>query len=151
MRTIEREIVGGFIFSKDQKVLLGKNRKGGVYEGSYVVPGGGVEAGETYEQALRREMREETGIDVQTGIVSQINTAMGEHEKTLHKTGERVLVKMTFYDYRVQLSDDAERIEVVAEDDWAEPRWFSAEELLGYDIGAPTRSTLQKIGFFESL
>ena len=30
MRTIEREIVGGFIFSKDQKVLLGKNRKGGV-------------------------------------------------------------------------------------------------------------------------
>lgn len=151
MRTIEREIVGGFIFSKDQKVLLGKNRKGGVYEGSYVVPGGGVEASETYEQALRREMLEETGIDVLTGMVSQINTATGEHEKTLHETGERVLVKMTFYDYRVQLSADAERIEVVAEDDWAEPRWFSAEELPSYDIGAPTRSTLQKIGFFESL
>ncbi len=40
MRTIQREIVGGFIFSKDGKVLLGKNRKGGHYEGSYVVPWG---------------------------------------------------------------------------------------------------------------
>lgn len=43
MRTIHRDIVGGFIFSKDGKVLLGKNRTGGVYEGSYVVPGGGVD------------------------------------------------------------------------------------------------------------
>ena len=42
MRTIHRDIVGGFIFSKDGRLLLGKNCKGGVYEGSFVVPGGGV-------------------------------------------------------------------------------------------------------------
>lgn len=41
MRTIYRDIVGGFIFSKDGKILLGQNRKGGVYEGSFVVLGGG--------------------------------------------------------------------------------------------------------------
>ena len=56
MRTIYRDIVGGFIFSKDAKLLLGKNRKGGVYEGCYLVPGGGVEEGETNEAALEREM-----------------------------------------------------------------------------------------------
>jgi len=147
MRTIERDVVGGFIFSKDLKVLLGKNRKGGVYEGSYVVPGGGVDDGETKEQALRREMLEETGIDVRLGEIVQINTATGEHEKTLHDSGERVFVKMVFYDYRIELSDTADEVEVTADDDWAEPRWFTADELISENIAAPTRRTLQKIGF----
>ena len=73
MRTIQRDIVGGFIFSADGKLLLGKNRKGGVYEGLFVVPGGGVDTGETKPQALRREMLEETGIDIATATVTSIN------------------------------------------------------------------------------
>ena len=72
MRTIHRDIVGGFIFSKDNKLLLGKNRKGGVYEGSFVVPGGGIEEGETKEIALQREMKEETGIDTNNASITQI-------------------------------------------------------------------------------
>jgi len=147
MRTITRDIVGGFIFSKDAKVLLGKNRKGGVYEGSYVVPAGGMDEGETKEQTLQREMLEETGLDVQAGEITQINVSTGGHEKTLRESGERVFVEMTFYDYRVQLADNAADITVVAEDDWAEPHWFTAEELVGQNISVPTKKTLQKIGF----
>jgi 8-oxo-dGTP pyrophosphatase MutT (NUDIX family) len=147
MRTIKRDIVGGFFFSKDNRVLLGKNRKGGVYEGSYVVPGGGIEDEETHDQALRREMMEEAGLDISKGQIDQINIATGEHEKTLPGSGERVLVKMTFYDYRIVLPDNAEDIHVTAEDDWAEPRWFTAKELASQPVGDPTRRTLQKIGF----
>lgn len=147
MRTITRDIVGAFFFSKDSKVLLGKNQKGGVYGGSYVVPAGGIEDGETKEKALRREMLEETGIDVRMGEIAQINVSSGAHEKTLRGSGERVFVEMTFYDYRVQLAEDAENIIVTAEDDWAEPRWFTAEELVGQSISAPTKKTLTNIGF----
>lgn len=150
MRTITRDIVGGFFFSKDAKVLLGKNRKGGVYEGSYVVPAGGVEDGETKEQTLRREMLEETGIDVLTGEIEQLNVSTGGHEKTLRESGERVFMEMTFYDYRVQLADNANDITVIAEDDWAEPRWFTAKELANQNISAPTKKTLQHIGFLAS-
>ncbi len=149
MRTMNRDIVGGFIFSADGKVLLGKNRKGGVYEGSYVVPGGGVEAGETKEQALAREMLEDTGSDIAIGVIDEINVSSGEAEKTLRDTGERVLVKMIFYDFRAVLPIAADEIVVKAEDDWTSPRWFSADELSTEAMGLPTKRTLQKIGFLS--
>lgn len=147
MRTIHRDIVGGFIFSSDSKVLLGKNKKGGIYEGSYVVPGGGVDYKETKEQALRREMLKETGIDIAHGVVSQINISSGEHEKTPRDTGERVFVKMNFYDYKITLSDKSSEINVVADDDWTSPRWFTPEELKNATISLPTSRTLRKVGF----
>ena len=54
MRRIHRDIVGGFIFSSDSKLLLGKSRKGGVYAGNWIIPGGGIDEGETQLEALAR-------------------------------------------------------------------------------------------------
>lgn len=147
MRTVERDVVGGFIFSSDNKVLLGKNRKGGVYENHFSVPGGGIEPDETQRAALRREMLEETGLDVDTADVTPINISNGEHEKTLRTTGERVYMVMTFYDFKVQLHEPAEQVEVTAEDDWGSPEWFTADQLENVSVSGPTKNTLQKIGF----
>lgn len=146
MRTIHRDIIGGFIFSKDGKLLLGKNRKGGVYEGSFVVPGGGVDDGETKEQALRREMLEETGIDTSNAKVTQLNESSGEHEKTLRDTDERIFVKMTFYDYRIDLNQNASEVILSTEDDWHEPHWFEVNDLSDANLSVPTRETLIKAG-----
>ena len=147
MRTIERDIVGGFIFSQDGKVLLGNNRDGGVYEGSFCVPSGGIEPGETKIQALAREMSEETGIDINRGQIAEVNLSDGEHEKTLRDTQERVFVKMKFYDFRIDLPYNAQHIEVCAEDDWINPYWFSSDEAKQQNLASPTRRTLLKIGF----
>lgn len=148
MRTIHRDITSCFFVSKDGKVLLGKNRKGGIFEGSYVVPGGGVDEGETREQALRREMLEETGIDIEGKALSHVNVFTGQAEKTLRDTEERVLVDMTFYDYRIDLDENAAEVQVEAGDDWSQERWFTPKELAHASLGDFTVVTLKKIGFW---
>lgn len=51
------------IFFKDGKVLLVKQNKYPFF-GSWVMPGGHVEYGETVETAIKREMKEEVGVSV---------------------------------------------------------------------------------------
>jgi nucleoside triphosphatase len=48
------------VIVNDGKVLLLKSRHGG----KYCLPGGGIDAGERIEVALKREVREETGIEI---------------------------------------------------------------------------------------
>jgi mutator protein MutT len=52
------------LFIKDNKVLLTRRINTGYQDGKYMVPSGHVEAGETFTQALRREIKEEVGIDL---------------------------------------------------------------------------------------
>ena len=134
--------LSGFIFSKDGKLLLGKNRKGGVYEGSYLVPGGGIDEGETKEAALYREMMEETGIDVSRLPIRPLLQSSGEHEKTLPDTGERVFVKMKFYDYRIDLTQNASEITLRTDGDWYQPQWFDLDQLADIPLSVATRNTL---------
>jgi nucleoside triphosphatase len=53
--------VGALIFNQEDKVLLLKSDK---WRNKYVIPGGHIELGETMEDALRREVKEETGLDI---------------------------------------------------------------------------------------
>ncbi len=54
-------VVGALIFNKEGKIFLLESHK---WKGKYVIPGGHIELGESIEQALKREIKEETGLEI---------------------------------------------------------------------------------------
>lgn len=55
------------ILSRNGKVLIGRRPDHGLLGGLWEFPGGKVERGESAEEALRRELKEELGVDVEVG------------------------------------------------------------------------------------
>jgi len=53
--------VGALIFNPEGKLLLVKTHK---WKGNYTIPGGHVELGESLIEALKREILEETGLEL---------------------------------------------------------------------------------------
>lgn len=52
---------GGLIFNPEDKLFLMKSHK---WKNKWVVPGGHIELGETIEESLIREVKEETNLDI---------------------------------------------------------------------------------------
>ena len=150
MREIEKTIVSALIFSKDGKLLMGRKdpAKGGVYPDCWHIPGGGVDAEETFEEALKREIKEEVGLDISPYSPVLIpEKGTGVAEKTLQDTGEKVLCKMEFNRFRVDINDKiANEIKLHLSDDLVEIRWFSPDELANVKQIPGGKEFFQKIG-----
>ncbi len=58
------DVAVGVLIDADGRFLLTSRPEGKVYAGHWEFPGGKLEAGETVEQALRRELHEELGITI---------------------------------------------------------------------------------------
>ncbi len=70
---------------KNGRYLLGKRPPGGMLGGLWEFPGGKVEPGETHEEALVREIREELGIEIRVlGHAASVDHAYSHLTVTLH-------------------------------------------------------------------
>jgi nucleoside triphosphatase len=91
--------VGALICNSHNKVLLCDSYK---WPGFYTVPGGHVELGETLEQALKREVKEEVGLDV------EIKELLSIQQVIYPKEFWKKRVHFIFFDYLCTVVDESE-------------------------------------------
>lgn len=150
MRKIKRDIVAAIIFSKDHKLFQGMkdSNGGGVYADCWHIPGGGRESGEDLVSALIREIKEETSIDISPYKIELVDDAdKGISERTL-ATGEKVIAEMTFYVYKVVITDkNSDEIKIQLNDDLIKYHWVDLQELKNFKLTPPSVKLFKKLGY----
>lgn len=101
-------------------------------KGLWALPGGLVEVGETLAAAVVREVREETGLNVQVGPL------VAAFEPILPDEQGRVRYHFVVLDYLAYYQGG----EPVAADDAAAIGWFSLDEMAGLPMLADTRQVI---------
>ena len=101
---------------QDRRVLVARSRG----KDRWYLPGGKREPGETDEQTLRREIREELGVDVLPGTLHHVGT----YEGVAHGQQLGTRVRMACYGARwsgqLRASGEIEQLDYLAFDDLAQ-------------------------------
>jgi 8-oxo-dGTP diphosphatase len=131
----DRPSIGSAVLVEHEgKFLLGERNKEN-YRGYWIIPGGRVEFGETLEDAGRREIKEETGLEVEIvrfiGHKEIINTPENYH-------------RIVFFHLAKTNSTD-----VVAKDDVSKVGFFSLDEIKSMKIAESVEWALRKAGFWK--
>jgi len=110
----------------------------GVFPDQWALSGGGVEPGERIADALRREVREELGVEVTEASPLFFKDLL--HEKTF-PGGEKRLIYMVFLLFECRVSSAT----LILNEEFSEYAWVPPAALGGYDLNAVTRETFSAI------
>jgi 8-oxo-dGTP diphosphatase len=124
------------VIEKDGKILMGNKASGvGPYPNTWRIPGGGIEEGESPENAVKREVMEETGLRVDS--VEKVGV-YEDHEPD--KNGE--MTHYIFNVFKVEVSGK----ELVSEE-FPELRWIDKSELLKSPLARPSIKLFKDLGY----
>lgn len=113
------------VIEQQGRFLITQRRLTGVLAGLWEFPSGKVEAGETDEDALRRELRERVGVDVEVGR----STARRSHRY------EGYVVDLVLYRASILPGEEPRPIRV------ADLRWVTPQELENYAFPPADQAT----------
>ncbi len=123
--------IGAFIFNPSGELLLLKSHK---WPGMYVVPGGHVELGERIEDAVTRETKEETGLDVYD--INFINFQEFIYDPSFWKPRHFI-----FFDYACK----TDSLEVQLNEEAEEYVWVRLDEAVDLPLDTYTRTSINKL------
>lgn len=135
--------VGAVIEDESGRILLVKHRRerGGFWQGKWICPGGELELGETIEEGIKREVMEETQLEIE--LVAPLHPF-----DRVVKTANGVSLHVIYIDYLAKLTGG----KLKAGDDVGEAVWVKKEELprIWEELHDDTKRLLQIAGIAES-
>jgi mutator protein MutT len=124
--------VGALIFHENRILLVERGKD--PHKGFWSLPGGAVEVGETLEEAVRREVREETAIEIKIIAVIEI------FERIIRDGDGRPEYHYVLIDYLCR----AVTFEACAGTDAAGVAWVRREDLHRYQITEGSLPVIEK-------
>lgn len=109
----------GFVENDEGKILIVKERR----TGKWVFPGGQVEVGENLMDGLIREVKEESGIDVEVSDLTTIYSNTGTYEG---HSGVKIVPTKVMFDFICYPVGG----ELTTSDETSDSRWVSKEKVL---------------------
>lgn len=122
-------VVGAFIINPENKLFLMKSHK---WSDMWVVPGGHIELDETIDHALKREIKEETNLDITNPKLIVLLESINDKEFHTKK-------HMIFFNYRADATSD----QVSLNNEGQEYGWFDKNEVFTLPLNKFVGITLQ--------
>jgi 8-oxo-dGTP diphosphatase len=130
----DRPILGvGAIIFFSGKVLLVKRGKEPGY-GKWSIPGGAVELGETLKEGVLREVKEETGLEVEIGGTVEVFDWVSRDEN------DRIKYHYVLVDFWCKCLS----VEINPSSDALDARWVLFSEISNYDLPLATLEVIDK-------
>lgn len=121
---------GALIFDRQGRLFLMKSHK---WEGKWVIPGGHVDLGERIEDAVKREVKEETNLDV-------YDLEFVCFQEFIHGDGFWKRKHFIFFDYACK----TDSTNVVLNEEAEEHTWVSLDELKNLPIETYTWNVIRE-------
>ncbi|MFW0767611.1 nucleoside triphosphatase NudI [Trabulsiella odontotermitis] len=138
----QRIIVCPIIENNGEYLLCQMAADRGVFPGQWALSGGGTEPGETIEEALRREIREELGDALEITHITPWTFRDDVRIKT-YADGSKEEIYMVY----LMFDCVSRNREVTFNEEFQAIAWVKPEELANYDLNVATRQTFQDKGW----
>ena len=135
-----RIIVSAIIENSKGEILIGKKHSNrGVYLDAWHIPGGGIKEGERIEEGLKREIREETNLEI-----TDIEPIHFSDDITIRaQNGQTEEIYMIFLEFKCKVKTD----NFSPSDDLEFLKWISRPEIRNYKLTPPGEKLFKFLGW----
>jgi len=125
--------VGAIVFNGSRVLLVKRGSE--PYRNVWSLPGGGVEVGETLEEAVKRELKEECGIEIEiVRLAAVLDSIQFDAE-------DRVRYHYVLVDFEADYAGG----HLVSRSDASESRWCTIDSLESLEMTQGTRELIEEV------